>query len=529
MRGLELPIVLAGLPGSGKSKVGRILAKMLGVEHVDTDDLIVAEAGVPIARIFDEEGEAAFRLREARAVERALSLHAVVSLGGGAVTTPRVRALLADASVVTIDVEHDELLRRVTRKSHRPLLREDPEGALRRLRSEREPYYREVEKLRVPSDSGPAVEVAERIFRMVEGVFTTVPVEGEAPYDVLIGRAIPSRFVREALRPEATRALIVHAPELDGPARALAEDLRAGGLSVHLASHPRGEAAKSLEVVEGLWGLAGELKLGRADAVIAMGGGATTDMAGFVAATWLRGIDFCSLPTTLLAMVDAAVGGKTGINSSAGKNLIGSFHPARRVLCDLEYLTTLPEAEFRAGLGEVVKCGFIADEAILEIIGRADEGALIDPASPEVAELIGRAIGVKAKVVSADLKESGLREILNYGHTFAHAIERCEDYSVRHGEAVAIGCVFAARLAQARGMLTPAEVERHIAAFTKAGLATTYSGAALSDLTDAMLSDKKVRAGALRFVLLEGIGNPRTVRIDPSELALPASRIGVKR
>lgn len=527
MRGLELPIVLTGLPGAGKSKVGRLLARMLSVEHVDTDDLIVAEAGMGITQIFDEEGEEAFRVRELRAVEKALSQHAVISLGGGALGTARVRELLAHVSVVTIDVEHDELCRRLMHTSDRPLLREDLKGVLRRLRKEREPYYREVETLRVCSDSGPADKVAEKIFRMVEGVFTRVTLGGETSCDVLIGRSLSSRLICEALRAEATRVLVVHAPELEESAQALAADLCAEGLQVCLRSHVRGEAAKSFETVEALWELAGDFKLGRADAIIALGGGATTDMAGFVAATWLRGIDFFSIPTTVLAMVDAAIGGKTGINSSAGKNLIGSFHPARRVLCDMKYLETLPEAEFRAGLGEVVKCGLIADQRILQVIEDADEEALIDPLSVEVVELIGRAIAVKAKVVSADLKESGLREILNYGHTFAHAVERCENYTIRHGEAVAIGCVFAARLAQLKGMLTVAEVERHVKAFEKVGLETTYSGACLADLTDVMLSDKKVRAGALRFVLLDGIAHPVRVKIDPSELRVPASQIGV--
>ncbi len=527
MSALALPIVLVGLPGAGKSKVGRLLALHLGVPHVDTDALVEEEAGVPIARIFADEGEAGFREREIRAVEKALGMKAVISLGGGAVTIPRVRELLADASVVRIDVDHDELLRRVKKKSHRPLLKEDPDGVLRCLRADREPYYREVETMRIHSDSGPASEVARKIAVRMRAEWRRVEVGGAKEYEVLIGRGIPASMVRSALRPEATKALLVHPEALRGPAEELAEELRRSGLSVSLASHPEGEAAKTLEVVARMWDLAGTLKLGRADAIIGLGGGATTDMAGFVAATWLRGIDLVSIPTTLLGMVDAAVGGKTGINTAAGKNLVGSFHPPLRVICDLDRLGTLPEEDLLAGMGEVVKCGFIADEAILRIIESREPDELLDPASEVLEELVERSIAVKARVVSADLEESGLREILNYGHTLAHAIERCEGYRWRHGEAVAVGCVFAARLAAARGLLEEHEVERHVRAFTKLGLPTSYSGASLDALLEVMLSDKKVRAGRLRFVLLEGIGNPVVHGIDPHELVEPARRTGI--
>ncbi|WP_115727270.1 3-dehydroquinate synthase [Actinomyces culturomici] len=525
---LSLPLVLVGLPGAGKSKVGRLLARSLGVDHVDTDALIEAEAGKPVSEIFASEGEAVFRALEVRAVEKALASRAVVSLGGGAVTSEPVRALLRGASVVRIDVDHEELVRRVSRKSHRPLLREDPDGSLRRLRAEREPYYAEVESVRIHSDDGPAWEVAERIAALVDLPWTPIRVEGAKPYEVLVGRGIPASAVRSALRPEATKALIVHAAPLEDAARALAVELESVGLEVRLATHPDGESAKTLEVVSGLWDLAGEMRLGRADAVVAIGGGATTDMAGFVAATWLRGLDLVTVPTTLLAMVDAAVGGKTGINAAAGKNLIGSFHPPVRVICDLDRLTSLPEADFRAGMGEVVKCGFIADEEILRIVETHDPAELVDPASPAVRELVERAVAVKARVVSADLEESGLREILNYGHTLAHAIEKCEHYTWRHGEAVAVGCVFAARLAQARGLLDEAAAARHIAAFSRMGLPTSYDGAPLDDLLAAMLSDKKVRAGRLRFVLLDGLQNPKTHRVDPAELEGPARMIGVR-
>lgn len=527
MMSLSLPIVLVGLPGAGKTKVGRLAAQFLGVAHIDTDRLIEEEAGCSISTIFAQEGEAGFREREARAVERVLGMKAIISLGGGAVTSPRVRELLKNVDVVRIEVEHEELLRRVMKKNHRPLLREDPDGVLRRLREEREPYYREVETVTLPSDDGPALEVAQRLLGLIDTQTSTIHVGGTAPYDVLIARGFTAEAILEVLRPQATKVLLVYASPVEEAAQAIAEGLRAQGLEVHLASHPEGEAAKSLNVVAGLWDLAGRITLGRADALVAIGGGATTDMAGFVAATWLRGIDLVTVPTTLLAMVDAAIGGKTGINTAAGKNLVGSFHPPRRVLCDLDFLSSLPERDFRAGIAEVLKCGFISDEKILTIVEEAEPDTLTDPASPELRELLERAIGVKARVVSEDLKESGLREILNYGHTFAHAIERCEDYTWRHGEAVAVGCVFAAHLAQLRGLLSQEDVARHIRVLSKMGLPTSYEGATLEELKDVIASDKKARQGRMRFILLKGITRPKAFQVEPSELDEPAERIGI--
>lgn len=527
MSGCDFPLVLVGLPGVGKTRVGHLLARDLGVPHLDTDDLVEEEAGCTISELFAHEGEDAFREREAAAVERALSMRAVISLGGGAVTTARVRELLREVTVIRIDADHDELMRRVTKKSHRPLLASDPEGTLKRLREERDPYYRSVASITFRSSREPATTLARHIGQWVRTPWRSVEITGARNYEVLIGQSIPVSTVRLALRPEASKTLIIHPQALTLSAKKLAEDLRQTGLEVTCAPHLNGEAAKTLEVVESMWDLLGTLKLGRADAIIALGGGATTDMAGFVAATWLRGIDCVCIPTTLLGMVDAAIGGKTGINTAAGKNLVGSFHPPVRVICDLTHLETLDKRELLCGMGEIIKCGFIEDETILSLVESSDRNALLNPASPLLAELVWRAIAVKARVVSADLEELGLREILNYGHTLAHAIERCENYRWRHGEAVAVGCVFAAHLGQSLGFLPNKDVERHVAAFKKVGLPTSYSGAHLDALVEVMLSDKKVRAGQLRFVLLEGIGHPTVHRIEASELVEPAKKVGI--
>ena len=357
---------------------------------------------------------------------------------------------------------------------------------------------------------------------------TTIEVTGVQPSTITVGRDLGFDPIVAALDSAATKALIVHARPLASRAQALAEYLRERGIEASTADHPDAEAGKSIEVVASLWDECGRLQLGRKDAIIAMGGGATTDMAGFVAATWLRGITLINVPTTLLAMVDAAVGGKTGINTSVGKNLVGSFYPARAVVADMDLLETLPAPDLAAGAAEVIKCGFIADPTILRIVEETDPSELLRSNSPQLAEITTRAIAVKARVVSADLTEGGLREILNDGHTLAHAIERANDYTWRHGDAVAVGCCFAARLAHARGQLSAENVARHDELFSRVGLPTRYEGSTLEELTRIMLSDKKVRRGILRFVLLDGIANPRTEAVEPGELCVPAEAIGIR-
>ena len=356
---------------------------------------------------------------------------------------------------------------------------------------------------------------------------TTIEVTGHQPSTIVVGRDLGFAPITAALDEAATKVLIIHARPLSARAAALAEHLRSLGYEVATADHPDAEAGKAIEVVAGLWDTCGHLQLGRKDAIIAMGGGATTDMAGFVAATWLRGVTLINVPTTLLGMVDAAVGGKTGINTSVGKNLVGSFYPANAVIADMSLLATLPREDLAAGAAEVIKCGFIADPEILRIVGETSPEILLDPSSEQLAEITTRAITVKARVVSADLTEGGLREILNYGHTLAHAIERANDYTWRHGDAVAVGCCFAARLSAQRGLLGAEEVALHDELFARVGLPTRYEDSSLEELTHIMASDKKVRRGILRFVLLDGIAYPSTLAVEPNELVAPARAIGI--
>ncbi|MFY1671738.1 3-dehydroquinate synthase [Plantactinospora sp. WMMB334] len=330
-----------------------------------------------------------------------------------------------------------------------------------------------------------------------------IPVGGDRPYDVLVGRDLLAAL--PPLLAGAERVAVLHAPPLKPHADELAERLRAAGTSPLTVPVPDAEAGKDIEVAAGCWARLGAAGFTRTDAVVGVGGGAVTDLAGFVAACWLRGVRWVPVATSLLGMVDAAVGGKTGVNTAAGKNLVGAFHPPVGVLCDLAMLDSLPAVDLAAGLAEVVKCGFIADPAILDLI-ESDPAAALAPAGPVVRELIERAIRVKAEVVAGDLREAGQREILNYGHTLGHAIEKVEGYRWRHGHAISVGLVYAAALARRAGRLDGPTAARHRDVLTALGLPTTYRSDAWGELLATMRVDKKARGNRLRFVVLDGLG-----------------------
>ncbi|MGH3810927.1 MAG: 3-dehydroquinate synthase, partial [Pseudonocardiaceae bacterium] len=307
------------------------------------------------------------------------------------------------------------------------------------------------------------------------------------PYDVIVGRDLEAEL-HDAIG--VGTVAVVHQPTVVDRAEALRAALESAGADAYRIEVPDAEEGKSLAVAAFCWDALGQIGLDRKGTIVALGGGAVTDLAGFVAATWLRGVRVVQVPTTLLAMVDAAVGGKTGINTEAGKNLVGVFHEPAAVLVDLATCETLPRAELVAGMAEVVKAGFIADPVILDRI-EADPVAALDPAGPVLEELVGRAIRVKADVVAADLRESNLREVLNYGHTLAHAVERRENYRWRHGAAVSVGIVFAAELARLAGRLDDATAQRHRRVLRSIGLPTGYDADALPELLESMRNDKK--------------------------------------
>jgi 3-dehydroquinate synthase len=269
------------------------------------------------------------------------------------------------------------------------------------------------------------------------------------------------------------------------------------------------------------WGILGKSEFSRTDMIIGFGGGAITDLAGFVAATWLRGVGVIQIPTTVLAMVDAAIGGKTGVNTAEGKNLVGVFHSPKGVLVDLETLATLARNELVAGFAEIIKCGFISDTEILDLVEINIQDAT-DLSSDLFLEMVTRAIKVKALVVAEDFREQGLRETLNYGHTLGHAIELAERYKWRHGAAVSIGMVFAAELARVNGRLSMAEVQRHRDILASLGLPVSYPADKWPQLLANMRVDKKARAGSLRFIVLDEIGKPRIMHAPTDEILFTA-------
>lgn len=339
-------------------------------------------------------------------------------------------------------------------------------------------------------------------------------------YDVLVGRNLLGE-IPGILGQRTQRILVIHPRALRSTGELVMEDMRKAGFEAFSAEIPDAEEGKHIQVAAFCWQVLGQNDFTRTDAIISVGGGSVSDVAGFVAATWLRGIRVIHIPTTLLGMVDAAVGGKTGINTAEGKNLVGAFYPPAAVLCELGVLRTLPENELLTGMAEVVKCGFIADPEILKLIEDNPE-KIRDSQSLVVRELIERSIRVKADVVSEDLKESGRREFLNYGHTLGHAIEHAERYQWRHGAAVAVGMVFAAELSLAAGYLDEATVDRTRAICESLGLPVSYPADCWSKLLETMRRDKKTRGNLLRFVVLEGLGKPRIYEV-PDESILFAT------
>lgn len=609
-----LPVVLVGLPGAGKTTVARELASLLGVQVTDTDAEIRRRARLTIPQIFAAEGEDGFRARETRTLRHVLESPAaaqgVVALGGGSVLREANRVILAGRTVVYLRARPETAAAHVGDGAGRPLMhaalagpdadsdaaeaaqapgsaaeaaQEVPAGSpdpvlerMRNLYAQRAGLYEQVASLTVDTDARTPVEVAEAIVRQLRGMASPrrVTVGGAAgqgsgggPYEVVIGSRLDAELTRMVLHAPGAGGggvAIVHADALAPAARRYEAALTAAGRRVVRLEVPGGEGSKRAEVLERLWDGLGEAGISRDGLVIGVGGGATTDLAGFAAATWLRGVGVIQVPTSLLGMVDAAVGGKTGIDTAAGKNLVGAFHPPLGVVCDLDHLATLPSAELVAGMGEIVKCGFIADSVILDrvladagadsrwadagadsgraaaadCIGSADAAARLAPGgglpawlawdSPVLAELAARAVEVKARVVGEDLTEAGVRAVLNYGHTYAHAIETVTGYRWRHGEAVATGCVFAAEVARLKGYLDADTVALHRQAFAAAGLPVSFPQGAgrFKEMLAVMGRDKKVRGGRIRMVLLDAVGSPR-IGVEPDTQVLRAAHAAV--
>jgi len=321
-----------------------------------------------------------------------------------------------------------------------------------------------------------------------------IAVSSDREYRISIG--LDWRAECESIRSRYSKVLFIAPAELKGLLN-LADET--------VFYVPEGESQKDIAIVSQIWDVLGRLQLGRTDAIIGIGGGATTDLAGFVAATWLRGVDWFAIPTTLAAMVDASIGGKTGINTSAGKNLVGAFYSPNHVIIDTVFLDSLSDRDYAAGLAEVIKTGLISDTSILN---RLEGLNTISEVREYSAELIEKSARVKADVVSKDFKEGKLREILNFGHTFGHAVEKSMNYELRHGEAVSIGLVYALMLSEDLAGFDADQTSKVVALLTRFGLPITVTGLSFEELLQLMLGDKKTRGSQLRFIGLEDIGHP---------------------
>ncbi|KAB7788452.1 bifunctional shikimate kinase/3-dehydroquinate synthase [Bifidobacterium cebidarum] len=512
--------VILGMMGAGKTRVGKEVAHMLHLPFADADAEIEREVGMKIPAYFEQYGEPAFREVEADVIADFLEgFEGIFSLGGGAPMTPSTQRELSayigrGGKVVYLDADPQEAMERANRGGGRPMLNGDANARWRKLYEQRDPVFHEVSNVHVHTRGLTPQGAAKKVIDMVSQRIVHVDGTAIEPYNVAIGEGAMNRLV-DVLGTQPKKIALIHTQPVQrhsDRARAL---LRQGGYEVSDIVIPDAEPGKTIAVANGIWERLGAEGFTRSDAVVGLGGGAATDLAGFVAATWMRGIRYVNCPTSLLAMVDASTGGKTGINTPQGKNLVGSFYTPAGVLADMTTLASLPNDIFIEGLGEVAKSGFIRDPEILHILEEhADElrnfngqTFLGSPLEDVVAELIERTVRVKAYHVSSDLKEKGLREFLNYGHTLGHAIEKLEHFRWRHGNAVAVGMVYAAELANIMGLIDRDLVDYHRSLLSSLGLPTSWNDGSFEDVLALMHRDKKARGNELRFVVLDSIGH----------------------
>ena len=513
-------IVLVGFMGSGKTTVGKLLAARVGMPFIDTDAEIAGRTGSSIKEIFDRRGEPGFR-----EIERDVALDAlqggdaVVALGGGALGDPAIRDALRGCRVFHLRVGLGEAMRRVGSDGDRPMLSAADPNA---LFEDRWAGYETSSEAGVDTDGRSPHEVASDIAARVtgpqgeRGTRTVVVPLGERTYEVHVGSGLVSRM--SILLPAlegAEKAFVVTHESLRPAARDVVEALGSRGLSTTLLIVPEGEEAKSLEVAGALYGDLSDAAAHRHDLVVGVGGGVITDVAGFVASTYARGMPVVHVPTTLLGQVDAAIGGKTALNLPRGKNLIGTFYQPRAVISDIDLLATCPVEEMRSGMAEVAKYGFIADPGFLDYV-ESNGRRVYEHDGDVLVETVSRSAAIKASIVAADEREAGERAILNYGHTFAHAIEHAAGFGrIRHGEAVSIGMMAAAHLAHELGRITDDDVEVHRRVLSSLELPVS-ARLSLDELERGWALDKKHLRG-VRFVLLSDLGKPEAGVEAPRE------------
>lgn len=518
--GMNRWVFLSGMMGTGKSTVGRALAARLGARFVDLDARIAEREGRSIAELFASRGEAAFRELEAHEAELLLASEqpAVVALGGGTVTNARTRRrLLREGLLVTLTAPAGELIRRLEGATDRPLLaRNDAARVIAELLEERAEAYAECHGTVATQGRTPEA-VAEEVERIVRAAPIVVPL-GRRTYRVEVGRGLLASL-GPRLDELARGAVVVVTDENVREAWAAPFASSIERKPVVLVALEPGEEHKTIASVERIWDAALDAGIDRSALVVGVGGGVVTDLAGFAASTLLRGIDVVQVPTSLLAMVDASVGGKTGFDRARGKNLVGTFHQPRLVVCDVAALDTLPEAELRAGLAEVVKAAWIdGEQAVVRL--EQDAERLLAREAAALEHAVRQSVRLKAEVVASDEHESGRRMVLNLGHTIGHAIEASRGYrGIRHGEAVALGMIAAHRVAGALGDARAGErLERTRALLIRLGLPVDLDAWIDADVLAFVGSDKKRASGKVRFVVPHEPGEVEIVPLSLQEL-----------
>jgi shikimate kinase/3-dehydroquinate synthase len=497
-------LVVAGYPAAGKTEAGRRAAELLGLPFVDLDHTIEKRAGRSVSDIFAGEGESTFRALEQQVVEEAAALSGtVIATGGGSVLQPGFARLVEDSVGVVLTADLEALNERLSEASSRPLLARDPAGGLRRLVAERTEAYAAAGRA-LDTTMFSVDDVAAELVRAYRQAASPIRVDVAGPggaYPVVVAPIdqLADELARVVGAGTSTVVVTDRAVSSHTAARvrgALADR----GVETELVDIASGEAAKSIETVADLWTRFRTAGLERSGTVVAVGGGATLDTAGFAAATYARGVDVINVPTSLLAMLDAALGGKVGIDHAGIKNLVGAFHHPKLVVVDPSTLDSLPSAIARQGVAEGVKAALLVSPLLIEVL---EDAPLDGRGLPRHLDwLIEQAVRIKAAYVAADPADVSVRHALNLGHTFAHAIEAASSYRISHGDAVAVGLVAAARLGAARGISDvrlPGRLEALLARF---GLTTSLPGdVPATVVVDAMAADKKRRGGELVFVV----------------------------
>ncbi len=547
-------VFITGFSGAGKTTIGRETAGLLGWTFVDTDDEIVASQGMAIEDIFSRHGEDEFRRIERETLERvARADRQIVATGGGIIMDERNRAVMeANGVVVLLEARPETILQRLAEQhaqddvAARPMLEAaDVEERVRSLKALRQFNYT-LAHWTVHTDFLTPADAAAEVVRGFEMVNARLQSQSASPddnsvipanagihgdtaaqvrtssgdYPLWVGWDIIEELgerVRSVLDPPA--AYIISDNYVQTQARRAQRAMEGVGIPTHLFFIPPGEQSKTLETAQHIYHWLASLKAERGHLILAVGGGVVGDLAGFVAATYLRGMPYAQVPTSLLAMMDAAIGGKTAVDLPQGKNLVGAFYQPKFVLADVSTLQTLPPRELASGWAEAIKHGLIMDDDLLSTFESLPDE--IQSLEPEIAtDVIRRSMAIKADVVSQDEKETlGIRVLLNYGHTIGHGIEAATGYGrYLHGEAVSIGMMGAANIGWQMGMMSDSEVERQRSILATYRLPLDARGVDPEAVSEAMLSDKKVSAGAIRWVLLDGIGNARTRNDVPSDM-----------